>query len=255
MVYCDDHYNTCNYNRRNESGAAALIMDEAFKVTSLGDGIWAIDEEMVRCFLIVGEQKVVLLDCCFTPGTALSEVVHKLTDKPIQLIFTHADRDHIGGQDGFGTPWLHPAEYDRYRNKNNVDKKITALWESTVLELGGRSLEVLLIPGHTPGSIALLDRNGRRLFIGDSVSDSWIHMFEPGRNLEALIESLKKLESISSCFDTIHACHGTASLGIEWLTNTRIAAEKLHAGELEGSQAPYEMPCKVFRHEGVTFLY
>lgn len=80
-------------------------------------------------------------------------------------------------------------------------------------------------------------------------------MLELGdRRLEALIESLKKLETISSCFDTIHACHKTATLGIEWLRKTRIAAEELSAGELEGGEPPYEMPCKVFRHEGVTFL-
>lgn len=230
-------------------------MDKAFEVTFLGNDIWAIDEEMVRCFLIVGTEKAVLLDCCFTPGTAISEIVHGLTEKPVQLVFSHADRDHTGGQSGFGTPWLHPAEFDRYRIKGNENNKIAALWENTILELGDRSLEILLIPGHTPGSIALLDRAGRRLFAGDSVSDSWVHMFEPGRNLEALIESLKRLETMSSNFDVIHACHGTATLDTEWLTKTRVAAEKLFAGELEGSEAPYEMPCKVFRHEGVIFLY
>ena len=230
-------------------------MDTAFEVTPLGDDIWAIDEEMVRCFLIVGEEKAVLLDCCFSPGPALADTVRELTNKPVELVLTHADRDHIGGQSGFGTPRLHPAEFDRYRTKGNETNEVCALWENTQLDLGGRCLEVLLIPGHTPGSIALLDHDYRRLFIGDSVSDSWIHMFEPGRNLKALIESLKRLEAKSASFDVIHACHGTAALAPKWLTKTRVAAEKLLAGELEGSEPAFEMPCKVFRHEGVAFLY
>jgi glyoxylase-like metal-dependent hydrolase (beta-lactamase superfamily II) len=43
------------------------------------------------------------------------------------------------------------------------------LEDGDVIELGDRSLEVLHVPGHTPGSIALWDPAGGLLFTGDTV--------------------------------------------------------------------------------------
>jgi len=113
----------------------------------------------------------------------------------------------------------------------------------------------VLVSGHTPGSVALLDRTSRRLFIGDTVSDLWIYMFGPGRNLKAHIASLKKLEGMAGCFNVVHPCHGSAELSTGWVTKTRIAAERLAAGELTGTDPPKDLPCKSYQHEGVTFLY
>jgi glyoxylase-like metal-dependent hydrolase (beta-lactamase superfamily II) len=228
---------------------------------------------MVRCFLVEGNERAVLIDSCMSGGTALAEVVCGLigsvgfaepadladladpAGKPIDLVFTHTDPDHTGGQDGFGTPMLHPSEYDYYYSKGNAERKVRPLWEGDVLDLGGIRLEAVLIPGHTPGSLALLDRANRRLFIGDTVSDLWIYMFGQGRNLPAFIESLRKLEDLVDTFDAVYPCHGSARLSVEWVTKTRVAAEKLLADELEGTDPPHEMPCKAYRYNGVTLLY
>jgi len=231
------------------------MMSTDLKVTQLAEGIWAIDEDMVRCFLVAGDERAVLIDSCMNAGPALAEIVKGLTDKPVELVLTHADHDHTGGQDVFDAPGLHPSEYDYYCSKENAERPIKSLWEGTVLDLGNKSLEVVLIPGHTPGSVAYLDRAGRRLFVGDTVSDAWIYLFGPGRNLKAIIESLKKLESRADDFDLVHPCHGTAELEKGWVTKTRIVAEKLLAGELEGVNSPMDLPCKAYSCDGVTFLY
>ena len=228
---------------------------DGFNSTRLSDGLWAIDDGMVRCFLVVGNERAVLVDSCKSVGTALSELVKELTPKPVTLVFSHTDRDHTGGQEGFGVPLLHPSEYSYYLSKGNDDRTVEPLWEGDVLDLGGRSLEVVLVPGHTPGSIALLDRAERRLFVGDVISDFWIHMFGAGRNLRAFIESLKKLEGMAHRFDCLYACHGSAELGTDWIARTREAAEKLLADELEGVDPPADMPCKAYSYQGVTFLY
>ncbi len=59
------------------------------------------------------------------------------------------------------------------------------LWEGTVIDLGFWKFEVILTPGHTPGSIMLLDREKRLLISGDTIQAGDIYMFGPGRNLPA----------------------------------------------------------------------
>ena len=39
----------------------------------------------------------------------------------------------------------------------------------TVFDLGGRRIEVLATPGHTPGSVCFLERERRALYTGDTV--------------------------------------------------------------------------------------
>ena len=228
----------------------------AYSITKIADGIHAIDEDrFVQCYLIEGEERAVLLDSCAGGGEDFRSSILSLTDKPIRLVLSHSDTDHTGGQEYFGTPMLHPAEYARYTSKGGRGKPAEPLWEGQAIDLGGVKLEAVLIPGHTPGSIALLDRAARRLFAGDSVSDSHIYMFGDGRNLRAFIESMRKLEAMSSLIETIHPAHGTPSLPPEWFAKTRAAAEMLLNGELEQKEPPFDLPCKLYTTGEVSFLY
>jgi glyoxylase-like metal-dependent hydrolase (beta-lactamase superfamily II) len=200
-------------------------------------------------------ERAVLLDSCAGGGKEFEAIVLSLTNKPISLVITHSDQDHTGGNEFFDTPAMHPAEFARYAEMGNQDTNISPLWEGDIINLGDTSLEVVLIPGHTPGSIALLDRDARRMFVGDTISDSHIYMFGNGRDLQAFTQSLRKLESLTPHIDAIHPAHGSQTLSPEWLTKTRIAAEKLLAGELEPQNPPFNLPCKLYSHAGVNLLY
>jgi glyoxylase-like metal-dependent hydrolase (beta-lactamase superfamily II) len=230
-------------------------MTASYTVTPLADRVWAIDEGMVQCYLVVGSTSALLVDCCLSGGEAFRAAVAGVTDLPVQLIFSHTDGDHTGAQEFFGPPLLHPAEYDYYAAKGNAVRAVRPAWEGDVLDLGGVQLEVVLIPGHTPGSIALLDRAGRRLFAGDTLSDRWVFLFGPGRNLPAYIESLRHLEALTPAFDVIHPGHGSLALGPEWVARHRRAAERLAAGDLAGTDPPRDLPCRQYSHEGVNLLY
>jgi glyoxylase-like metal-dependent hydrolase (beta-lactamase superfamily II) len=228
----------------------------AYNITEIADRIHAIDENgFVQCFLIEGDDCAVLLDSCAGGGEDFEETILSLTDRPIRLVVSHSDQDHTGGQEYFGVPAMHPAEYARYFTRGNEGREVEPLWEGQVIDLGGVELEVVLIPGHTPGSIALFDRANRRLFVGDTVSDAQIYMFGDGRNLRAFIESLRKLEAMAALIDTVHSAHGSPVLSTEWFAKTRVAAEKLLNGELEPNDPPFDLPCKRYSYEGVNLLY
>jgi glyoxylase-like metal-dependent hydrolase (beta-lactamase superfamily II) len=227
-----------------------------YHVSRVADGVHAIDESgFVQCYLIEGESSAVLLDSCASGGEDFEVTVKSLTTKPIQLVLSHSDEDHTGGQEFFGTPAMHPAEYARYFSRGNAGKAVEPLWEGQVLDLGGVQLEVVLLPGHTPGSIALFDRADRRLYVGDTVSDSHIYMFGDGRDVRALIESQRKLEGMLPLIDAVHAAHGSLVLQPVWFAKTRMAAELLLAGKLESKEPPFDLPCQLYSHDGVNLLY
>ncbi|MDR1559876.1 MAG: MBL fold metallo-hydrolase [Clostridiales bacterium] len=228
----------------------------AYNITNIADRVHAIDEDgFVQCFLLEGNESAVLFDSCAGGGENFKNAVHSLTDKPIKLVLSHSDQDHTGGQEYFSAPTMHPAEYARYFSKGNEGKLVEPMWEGQMIDLGGIQLEAVLIPGHTPGSMALLDRVNRRLFVGDTISDSQIYMFGDGRDLRAFIASLHKLEAMKTHIETIHPAHGSPSLTTEWFTKTRAAAEKLQRGELPQKEPPFNLPCKLYSYDGVNLLY
>lgn len=145
-------------------------------------------------FLIEGEKAALLLDTGFGQGN-LKELISGLTQKPLKLVLSHSDRDHIGGCAQFeGEVFLHPAEYERFlQNMPQNRLSLRPLWEDDTIDLGERELTVLHTPGHTPGSIMLLEQETEVLFSGDSIAEGPIYMFGPGRNLEALCASMEQL--------------------------------------------------------------
>ena len=230
-------------------------MSNAFGVSQLTDRIWAIEEVgFVRSYLIVGDERALLIDSCSVTGTALAQAVKVLTDLPVTLVITHSDYDHTGGQEGFGTPLMHPSEFSLYYAAGNTVREVLPIWEGDVIELGNASIEVILTPGHTPGSIALLFQQGRRLFTGDTIPTRQAWMFGEGRDLRAYLASLIKLENMSERFDVICPSHREAEIGVEWITRVRIATEKYLAGELEGEDSGMNIPAKAYVYDGITLL-
>jgi glyoxylase-like metal-dependent hydrolase (beta-lactamase superfamily II) len=226
-----------------------------YNVTALGDKVWAIDEGWVQGYLVAGSSSAVRFDCCASGGREFRDAVDGLTGLPVQLVFSHTDGDHTAAQDFFGPPLLHPAEADYYYAKGNAGREVRPVWEGDEFDLGGVKLEAVLIPGHTPGHIALLDRAGRRLYAGDTLSDRSVYMFGPGRNLPAYLASLRKLEQMAPAFDVIHAGHGSLVLAADWVARHREAAELLTAGQLTPSDPPNNLPCRLYSHRGVNLLY
>lgn len=181
----------------------------AIEVIKINDTTWRFeDNERVRFFLLTGEEKALLIDSGMTVENA-KDLAEKLTDLPLMLINTHGDRDHVASNHQFDTFYMNPAEEENYYKVQHMTGTYLPVEDRDVIDLGGRPLKIIALPGHTPGSIALLDVNGKMLFSGDPVQDGMIFMFGPQRNMDLYRESLKKLEDMKGQFDEIYPSHGS----------------------------------------------
>ena len=226
-----------------------------YEVVQIDSQSWRIEGGIVRAFLFTGTQRALLVDTTETPGE-LDAVVRELTALPVTLVNTHADGDHISCNDRFPTAYMHPAEFAQYAKASQPGfAKPASVQDGELIDLGGRVFEVILIPGHTCGSIALLDKAGKVLVGGDTISAGPVFMFGDTRNIDAFCHSLERLQARSPEFDTIYPSHGVFPLEVGQIANQLACAKKLMAGELEPQEPPYPLPAKMFSDGKAAFFY
>lgn len=80
------------------------------------------------------------------------------------------------------------------------------LTEGDIIDLGDRAFEVLHLPGHSPGSIGLLDHANQTLFSGDAIYDGPLLDELPGSDIESYVATMHRLRTLPA--ETIHAGHG-----------------------------------------------
>ena len=221
-----------------------------YEVIKINENTFRIEESGVRAFLFIGVEKALLIDTGFGTGD-IKKFVGSLTNLPLMLVNTHADRDHIGCNKLFEKAYMHPAEYDRYENLTET----SPLWEGDIIDLGNRNFEIILIPGHTPGSIALLDRENRILIGGDSVQTGTIYMFGAGRNINGYIDSMSKLSKIQNEFDIVYPSHGDIPVKSDIIPELIKGAKGVLSGEIAGGEAPNNIPAKLYNIGIAKFLY
>jgi len=228
-----------------------------YEVKDHGNGIYSIEEEMVRASLFVGGEKALLIDSC-RAGEDIKAVCKGITDKNVLLINTHADDDHTSGNAYFGKTLMHPSDFAFYYKTTPEIAAAAppeAIWDGDTIDIGGRVFEIIHIPGHTPGSIALFDRENRILVAGDSISLAPVFIFSSVRSIQAYAASMEKLLPLAKDIDVIYASHGPMELDAGQIAKQLTAARKLIAGELTGAEPPFEIPALVYEHDGAAFFF
>ena len=74
-----------------------------------------------------------------------------------------------------------------------------------MIDLGDRVFEVLHLPGHSPGSIGLWDKDSGTLFSGDAVYDGPLLDTLPDADIRAYIKTMQRLQTLP--VNIVHAGH------------------------------------------------
>ena len=209
-----------------------------YEVIQINEDTWRIEDSGARFFLLAGKERALLIDSGMTVHNA-REIAESLTKLPLSLLNTHADIDHIGSNAQFETFYLHPAEEANCRRGGGTGT-IIPIREGDTLDLGGRELEIIHLPGHTPGSVAVLDKSRRVLISGDPIQGHGnIFMFGEHRNMRDYIASLARLEERTSQFDEIWPSHADFPVKPELIGKLRDGAERILVGEIAGKPVAF----------------
>ena len=203
------------------------------EIIRINEDTWRIEDNGVRLFVLEGKEKALLIDSGMRTPNA-REIAEGITKLPLELLNTHADPDHISGNEAFQSVLMSPMEEAVYR-AHGGKANIIPVKNGDVLDLGNRPLEIIDLPGHTPGSIAILDRNHRALISGDSIQDGRIFMFGNHRNMKNYIDSLSNLSQYEGRFDTIYPSHGSFPVSPELTAKLVSGAKQILSGQAEGS--------------------
>lgn len=205
-------------------------MAEIIKIDS---HTWSFEDGFVRFFLLEGEEQAVLIDSGMNCPNAL-EMAKGLTTKNIILLNTHGDGDHTSGTGSFSSIGMHKLDYDNCSIESRFPEvSLEEVKDNDIIELGNRTLRIIHIPGHTLGSIAILDETNRVLYAGDSVQKGHIFMFGKHRSPEQYEASLDKMIAISDEYDYIYASHDECILPKDYVGKVKSSWQQVRNGAVE----------------------
>jgi len=242
--------------------------NEWFTVNQLDGDLWSIgDIGFEISYLITGTEHALLIDTGFGVGN-IRATVDSITSLPLFIVNTHAHPDHAGGNNQFPEVYLHQDDlrlvhviFSRAHRENAlafIEKKniriddisgfdINSWLEAKpntlhpvshgyVFNLGDREIEVFSIPGHTPGSILLLDRKRGRIFGGDSLIEKhpvWLHLDESAP-LHVYHSAIGSLCGITDSFTEVYSAHMTEAISPSVIRDIYNAAGEILSGHAKG---------------------
>jgi glyoxylase-like metal-dependent hydrolase (beta-lactamase superfamily II) len=241
--------------------------DGWFRVYAVAPGVYAINEprqaEQVTSFLVVGSKRALLLDTGLGVGR-IGDVVGKLTALPVTVINSHTHFDHVGGNREFEDVRDLDDPFSLASSRGEISQPLREYARETLaedrvcgplpagagsrdyviptwqiaahvrdrerLELGGRRLEVLRTPGHTPDSICLLDRANGLLFTGDTYYSDEIYLWAPESSLADYRESVASLAGLVPGLRMLMPAHGLPVAEPRRLLELQQALQDMQAG-------------------------
>lgn len=215
------------------------VSDAWFEVYRVAPDVYAIYEprqsEEVISYLILGHEKALLFDT----GMGISDikkVVRELTKLPVIVLNSHTHNDHVGDNWEFHaiysmeTPF---SEHSAKGSREDAQEEIapgeicgqfppsfdpssyrTRAWNITryihddnTIDLGGRAIQILATPGHTPDAISLYDRANELLFTGDTYYPASIWLYRPETDFDAYAKSIQRLADLAPHLKLVLGAH------------------------------------------------
>ena len=193
---------------RGEDGKL-LPMDEPYYESSLiAPNTWRIRSDGDSHYLVAGDKEAIAIDSGYGAGN-LRTYCQTLTDKPVRCIVnTHDHFDHTANNAYFEKAYMTAATSELatipFTSFEGIDfprdypRQIVK--DGDIIDLGGRTLEVIEMPDHAVGSILLLDSRERILFSGDELAAPLKRI---NTSVENVLRQFKRLETRIPEFDVI----------------------------------------------------
>ena len=178
------------------SNQAQVFRNEDLTISKLEDKVWVVETtDNTTMYIIEGNDKAMLIDTG-TRCSKLNEVVKKITGKPLYVVLTHMHGDHAGNIRYFDEIYFHKDDMVLMQG-SGYKGKMNYVNDGQVFDLGGKKIEVVHMPGHTPGSIVLLDREAGICYSGDSFGSGqvWLQVV-PVMPVRIYANSLKRMQKI-----------------------------------------------------------
>jgi len=262
---------------------ASAMIDEWYAVEAIDAQTFAINEpkssQYNTSYLIIGDTQAIMFDAGSgerPPGSrSMRAIAGHYTAKPITLILSHFHYDHIGDATIFDRTNLIDRPEIRTSVKDDIftiepseslgierrPLKVAALIaDGDVIDLGGRKLDVLNMPGHTTESIILFNRSRNQVFTGDFVYQhlGGIIAFAPGSDLVAYKTNSDRLLQLTDSDTLFFGAHGSLRFSRSWLALLDSELGKIIRGEAEYRYASHYLapgiPWRVHQH-GDLYIY
>jgi glyoxylase-like metal-dependent hydrolase (beta-lactamase superfamily II) len=235
-----------------------------FEVYKVAPAVFAIYEphqaEETISYLIVGHKQALLFDTGM--GIAgIRNIVSRLTSRPVVVLNSHTHDDHVGDNWQFQFVYGMDTAFTRTNAKGsredaqaeirpdqlcgdlpkgfNPKTYATKPWHVSLfvhggfkINLGGRTLEIIATPGHTPDSIALIDRENGLLFTGDTYYPAPIWLFRPETDFDAYDASIKRLAALSPEIKLVLGAHNIPVAEPSVLPRLVTAFESVRSGKV-----------------------
>lgn len=228
-------------------------MNKELFIKEVRPGIYLMDEaHEATGYLVIGEERACVIDT-MNGYNDLHQAVRRITDKPLIVVNTHGHPDHIYGNVYFKEAFISPddralvrqftdddPEFAKYFLQNGLNMPpFRDIGPGDVIDLGGRTLEIYALPGHTPGGILLLLKEDRVLFTGDSVNHHLWMQLEGCLPLHEYVRELDKVMFLQDKADIILHGHARDADDISLLRCMKRGIEQICEGKT-AEDVPYQ---------------
>lgn len=235
-----------------------VVRMDWFRVSPVVEGVYRFAEPLgladrswevswVNSYLMVGCERAALIDTGlgFVP---IRPLVESITHLPVIVLNTHSHWDHRGGDSEFEQVAIHGAEAQWLLDRPDLDafrrtlsrpgarpflpkgfdpaayevkpKKATLLLGGgETVDLGGRRLRCLPVPGHSPGGLCFFEEETGLLFTGDNAYAGTMWLQTPDAEPARLATGLRRLLAMDPSPRLLLPGHEEAPVGAGLLTD------------------------------------
>lgn len=243
-------------------------MIQTVEIVDLVAGVSLIEADLpdfsVRAAMVSGARGTILWDTLASPGQ-MKGLKGRLTHGSVTVIYSHGDWDHVWGTSGLSVPVAEVVAHSACARRFSEELPTTlqvmrgtapslfgdvrlvppsrTLSRRETFELGGLSVQVEPMPGHTPDSlVAFIPESG--VFLAGDAAEAPLPFLNPESPVRAWIEGLEgwaaRLEDVSADCHVVPS-HGPIGGPDLLRANARYLADILSGNEpsIDGPLTPF----------------